>query len=108
MCCGAISPNLLSVRPHELVWASLSLIPLANLVVVRGGYVWSETWIGQDPGVCGRLVGLSHGWVSAMTEPSLDGEVCVGKAYNLCSVYNPFERYVSSVWAGYGVDISTS
>ena len=39
VCCGAISPNLLSVRPHELVWASLSLIPLANLVVVRGGYV---------------------------------------------------------------------
>ena len=58
MCCGAISPNLLSVRPHVLVWASLSLISLANLVVVRGGYVWSETWIGQDPGVCGRLVGV--------------------------------------------------
>ena len=58
MCCGAISPNLLLVRPHELVWASLSLIPLANLVVVRGGYVWDETWIGQDPGICGRLVGV--------------------------------------------------
>ena len=53
-------------------------------------------------------MGLSHGWVSAMTEPSLDGEVRVGKAYNLCRVYNPFEWFVSSVWTGYGVDISTS
>ena len=43
-----------------------------------------------------------------MTEPSLDGEVCVGKAYNLCRVYNPFEWSVSSVWIGYGVDVSTS
>jgi len=51
---------------------------------------------------------LSHGWVSAMTEPSLDGEVRVGKVYNLCRVYNPFEWSVSSVWTGYGVDISTS
>ncbi len=43
-----------------------------------------------------------------MTELSLDGEVLVGKAYNLCRVYNPFEWSVSSVWTGYGVDISTS
>ena len=43
-----------------------------------------------------------------MTEPSLDGEVRVGKAYNLCRMYNPFEWSVSSVWIGYGVDISTS
>ena len=61
----------------------------------------------KTPGVCGRLVGVSHGWVSAMTEPSLDGEVRVGKAYNLCRVYNPFEWSVSSVWTGHGVDIST-
>ena len=51
---------------------------------------------------------MSHCWVSAMTEPSLDGKVHVGKAYNLCRVYNPFEWSVSSVWTGYGVDISTS
>ena len=46
VCCGAISPNLLSVRPHEFVWANLSLIPLANLVVVRGGYIlgWYLDW----------------------------------------------------------------
>ena len=43
-----------------------------------------------------------------MTEPSLDGEVRVGKAYNLYRVYNPFEWSVSLVWIGYGVDISTS
>jgi hypothetical protein len=55
MCCGAISPNLFPVRPHELVWESLSLIPLAGLIVVRGGYVlgWRPEWSG--PGVCGRL-----------------------------------------------------
>jgi hypothetical protein len=55
VCCGAISPNLFLVRPHELVWESLSLIPLAGLVVVRGGYVlgWRPEWLG--PGVCGRL-----------------------------------------------------
>jgi hypothetical protein len=55
VCCGAISPNLFPVRPHELVWESLSLIPLAGLVVVRGGYVlgWRPEW--SVPGVCGRL-----------------------------------------------------
>ena len=42
----------------SLYGQALSLIPLANLLVVRGGYVWSEAWIGQDPGVCGRLVGV--------------------------------------------------
>jgi hypothetical protein len=52
---GAISPNFFLVRPHELVWESLSLIPLADLVVVRGGYVlgWRLEWSG--PGDCGRL-----------------------------------------------------
>jgi hypothetical protein len=55
VCCGAISPNLFPVRPHELVWESLSLIPLVGLVVVRSGYVlgWRPEWLG--PGVCGRL-----------------------------------------------------
>jgi hypothetical protein len=50
MCCGAISPNLFPVRPHELVWESLSLIPLAGLVVVRGGYVlgWRPEWSGPE------------------------------------------------------------
>ena len=43
-----------------------------------------------------------------MTEPSLDGEVHVGKAYNLCRVYNPFEWSVSTVWTGYGVVLTTS
>ena len=43
-----------------------------------------------------------------MTEPSLDGEVRVGKAYNLCRVYNPFEWSVPMVWAGYGVVLTTS
>ena len=43
-----------------------------------------------------------------MTEPSLDGKVHVGKAYNLCRVYNTFEWSVSSDWTCYGVDISTS
>ena len=43
-----------------------------------------------------------------MTEPSLDGEVHVGKAYNLCRVYNPFEWSVPTVWAGYGVVLTTS
>jgi hypothetical protein len=32
-----------------------------------------------------------------MTEPSWDGDVRVGTAYNLCRVYNPFEWSVSSV-----------
>jgi len=72
MCCGAISPNLLSVRPYELVWASLSLIPLANLVVVRGGYVWSETWIGQDPRICGRLVGVEP-WLGVGYDGAVSG-----------------------------------
>ena len=43
-----------------------------------------------------------------MTEPSLDGEVHVGKAYNLCRVYNPFEWSVPTVWAGSGVVLTTS
>ena len=61
-CCGAISPNLPSVRPHELVWVSLSLIPLANLVVVRGGYVlgWDLDW--SRPG---GLWATSRGWATA-------------------------------------------
>ena len=59
MCCGAISPNLLSVRPHEFVWANLSLFPLANLVVVRGGYILGVIpGLVKTPGVCGRLVGV--------------------------------------------------
>ena len=70
---------------------------------------WGDTLIGQDPGgLWATSRGLSHGWVSAMTEPSLDGEVRVGKTYNLYRVYNPFEWSVSSVWTCYGVDISTS
>jgi hypothetical protein len=40
---------------------------------------------------------LSHVWVLAMTEPSWDGDVCVGTVYNLYRVYNPFEWSVSSV-----------
>jgi hypothetical protein len=36
---GAISHNSFTMRPHELVWASLGLIPLAGQVVARGGHV---------------------------------------------------------------------
>jgi hypothetical protein len=55
VCCGAISPNLFPVRPHELVWESISLIPLAALVVIRGGYVlgWRPECLG--PGFVGGL-----------------------------------------------------
>jgi hypothetical protein len=55
LCWGAILPNLFLVRPHDLVSASLSLIPLANLVVARGGYVWVGDLSGQYPRDCGRL-----------------------------------------------------
>ena len=62
----------------------------------------------KTPGVCGRLVGVEP-WLGVGYDGAVsDGEVRVGKAYNLCRVYNPFEWSVSSVWTGYGVDISTS
>ena len=40
---------------------------------VRPGLVKTRGFVGDESG-------LSHGWVSAMTEPPLDGEVRVGKA----------------------------
>ena len=32
----------------------------------------------------------------------------VGTVYDLCRVYNPFEWSVPTVWAGYGVVLTTS
>jgi hypothetical protein len=51
---GAISPNLFLVRPHVLGWGSLSLIPLASLVVVPR-WIWlGVTCVVMTRGFVGR------------------------------------------------------
>jgi hypothetical protein len=87
--CFAISPNLCSVRPRVQEWDGLSLIPLANLVVVRGGcvYVWVKTESGQDPRVCGRL-GEVMPWLGVGYVDTVSGSIVrVGTTCYLCRVY---------------------
>jgi hypothetical protein len=77
------------VRSRVLEWDGLSLIPLANLVVVRGGcvYVWVETESGQDPMVCGQLSEVMP-WLGVGYVDTISGSIVrVGTACYLCRVY---------------------
>ena len=94
---------------HELVWESLSLIPLAGLVVFWGGYVlgWRPEWSG--PGVCGRLGKVEPCLGVGYWQSRLGTVMCVwvhGTTSAECIIHSngPCPRYRT----GYGVDTSTS